>query len=127
MPSRKRHQGKARKAKQRSEPKGLVKKCKHFIHFPPLDSSLETLKCREFVKLWKRTLERETDIINAAFISEDITQRLLQQTPCIWQSSSNKDLVRMLFVRTGTAHIGRINSHPVSRKSSISEILKSYP
>ena len=49
MPSRKRHQGKARKEKQRSEPKGLVKKCKHFLDFPALDSSLDTLKCREFV------------------------------------------------------------------------------
>ena len=65
------------------------------------------------MKLWKRTLEEESSLFNAAFISSHTTRRLLQQNPSIWQSSSNRDLVRMLLVRTGTAHIGKINSHPI--------------
>ena len=96
MPSRKRNQGKVRKAKQRSQPPkeeiiiSDVETCEHELEIP---CSLDQLKCHEFaqrfLKVVKNLLSGEDSILdayNSAWLCACYMSKLLRENRHIFDS-----------------------------------------
>ena len=133
MPSRKRNQGKARKAKQQSRPpkeekiivSDDIEKCDHDLEIP---CSLDQLKCHEFAqrflklvwnqrKVKKNNNDPTLEVLNAydsVLISAAAMQYLLIDSPHIWKDNLYRKMVIKMLLKTCADKISRYSDHTIS-------------
>jgi len=134
MPSRKRNQGKVRKAKQQSRPpkeefivSDDIEKCEHELEIP---CSLDQLKCHEFVQRFLKLVWRQKDYkedkydndpalevlhaYDSALFSAAAMQYLLMSNAHIWKDDLYRKMIVKMILKRSVDKISRYNDHTIS-------------